>query len=506
MRNVVPLLVVSSLLLAGCTGNDSAQDDVEPEQVNDGRGDVTVVAILDGGFDPYHWDFLAAHMPQALNDDPSDDLPLWDDPATWISGHPGASAFASYGDMRLTLTPDDKDAVPQSLRDTDQAVWDSVRASDPMGDIHMRWIPGTKVVGFVDFAGNGGFASNSHGVGTTSVSVGNLHGTCPTCVFVFVNGYSDAAVSWVAQQGWIDAQSNSWGYSTVATEKMYTKCDLPTQRAGVERGQQIFFSGGNGMVNAFDAPVPTLYSCQKAADWVVTVGANTPAGNTYTGSGKPVDVANVGSSYPSQGGSSVTGESTFGGTSNASPVTMGLYAQALHDLRRRLDGPSRIQENGVIAQGPAGCGAANADCALADGQLTVHELRSALLHASTFQGTGVATASEAATIPATTKEWALMGEGHGSYFGHIGDAASEAQRIADLAAGLVPDELDPDAAAFAVAVSYCTQQVWGTWEHGAWNSESSLPGPDPQWPLRSWLVTECPTQIGALVTAADLVP
>lgn len=504
MRPLLAVLCIAAAGLAGCADDDGAVGE-EPTDAPaaDGRGDATVVAVLDGGFNPYHWDFLAQHMPQHQDEDAGNDLPLWDDPAAWLPGHPGADAFTSHAALPLTLTPDDPDASPADLRDADASAWEGVEASSPTGDIHMRWIPGTKVVGFVDFNGNGGFATSSHGVGTTGVSVGNLHGTCPSCVFVFVNGYSDEAVSWVAQQAWIDVQTNSWGYSTVATEKVYTDCDLAAQRAGVERGQQIFFSGGNGMVNAFDAPVPTLYSCQKASDWIVTVGANTPAGATYTGSGKPVDVANVGSSYPSQGGSTVTGDSTFSGTSNAAPTTAGLFAQALHDIRSGLEGPSRVQHNGTVAAGPAGCGESQPECFLDDGQLTVHELREALYEAAAFQGHSVATASALATVPATTEEWARMGEGAGSFFGHVGDPQAEVQRIVDVATGEAPYGADPDRIAFAKAVSYCTQQVWGTWDHGAWQG-GTLEN-DPTWPMRTWLQTACPETIGAVVTAADLV-
>ncbi|MGB1586820.1 MAG: S8/S53 family peptidase [Thermoplasmatota archaeon] len=501
MRILVGLLLLATL--AGCV--EGEPDGFEPSQENfdDGRGDVTVVAILDGGFNPYHWDFSAKHMPQHLDDDPSNDLPLDQDPATWIPGHPGAEAFASYERMDLTLQPTNPDAVPAQLHDADGDAWAGVRQSDATGDIHMNWIPGTKAIGFIDFTGNGGFATGSHGVGTTGVSVGNLHGTCPSCVFVFVNGYSDEAVSWVAQQDWIDVQTNSWGYSTILLEKVYADCDLDTQRAGVERGQQIFFSGGNGMVNAFDAPVPTLYSCQKASDWIVTVGANTPAGNTYTGSGKPVDVANVGSSYPSQGGDTVTGDDTFGGTSNAAPTTAGLFAQALYDIRNAMPGNNRMQQDGVIARGPAGCGTANPDCFLADGNLTVHELRESLFEAAQLQAQGVATASETASVPVTSEEWARMGEGAGSFYGHIGDPKAEVQRIVDIAAGNAPYDPDPDRIAFAKAVSYCTQMVWGTWDHGAWQGETLEA--DPQWPMRTWLQTLCPETINAVVTAVTTV-
>ena len=451
MRVVLVLLLAATL--AGCADGDVAETPSSDGPSLDGRGDVTVVAILDSGFNPYHWDFSAEHMPQHQDDAPTNDLPLDEDPASWLPNHPGAAAFASHEAMRLSLRPDDAEAVPADLYGQDESAWAGVQESDPDGDIHMNWIPGTKVVGFVDFTGNGGFATSSHGVGTTGVSVGNLHGTCPSCVFVFVNGYSDEAVSWVAQQDWIDVQTNSWGYSTILLEKVWAGCDLEAQRTGVERGQQIFFSGGNGMANAFDAPVPTLYSCQKASDWIVTVGANTRSGATFTGSGKPVDVANVGISYPSQGGATVTGDSTFSGTSNAAPTTAGLYAQALHDIRAALPGPSRIQHDGTVATGPAGCGDANPDCALADGNLTVHELRQALFAAAELQGSGVATASETATVPVTTEEWALMSEGHGSFFGHIGDPRAEVARIVAVADGTASADIDPDIAAFAKAVS-----------------------------------------------------
>lgn len=496
---LAPLLAATLLAtaLAGCADTEPTAGPV----LVDGRDDVVVVAIIDDRFDPYHFDLLADHMPQHKNDDPTDDLPLWDDPAGWLPGHPGAAAFASYEAMDLTLTPDDREASPASLYEGDAEEWENVQPSE-RASIHMRWIPGTKVVGFVNMGGGDGFATTSHGVGTTSVGPGNIHGTCPNCVLVFVNGFSDEAVSWVAEQDWIDVQTNSWGYSTFFSEKIYTDCDQETQRAGVERGQQIFFSGGNGIVGAFDAPVPTLYSCQKASDWIITVGANTPEGATYTGAGKPVDVASIGSSYPSAGGDTVTDDSTFGGTSNASPTTGGLFAQALYDIRQELPGASRVQADGVIAVGSAGCGEANAECALADGTLTVHELRAALFAAADFQGHSVAAVTETASLPGTTEEWARMGEGAGSFFGRMGDAEAETQRIVDIAMGRLAVDEDPDKDLFAQAVSFCTQQVWGTWDHGAWQGGDIPISPD--WPLRAWLSTNCPDTIGAVVTAAEL--
>jgi hypothetical protein len=58
-----------------------------------GAGDATVIAVLDSGMSPYHWDFLASKMPQARNKDRSDDLPLDVSPDKWLPGFPSAKSF-----------------------------------------------------------------------------------------------------------------------------------------------------------------------------------------------------------------------------------------------------------------------------------------------------------------------------------------------------------------------------------------------------------------------------
>ncbi|HEX2065271.1 MAG TPA: hypothetical protein VHI93_00520, partial [Candidatus Thermoplasmatota archaeon] len=224
MRTVWLAAAACFLLLAGCVSPPSAAPAPPSAAAGRAADDVVVVAVIDSGFNPYHWDFLAQRMPQAGNGDPSDDLPLDQDPATWLPGHPGAAAFTSYGPLRLGLDGRNRTAVPQDLHDRDRAAWSEVEQSDPEGSINLRWVPGTKVVGFVNFENpqsDDGFSPDSHGVGTTSVSVGNVHGACPSCLLVFVNGLSDEAVTWVAQQDWIDVQTNSWGYSTLLFDKMW---------------------------------------------------------------------------------------------------------------------------------------------------------------------------------------------------------------------------------------------------------------------------------------------
>src|SRR3954470_11271157 len=76
--------------------------------------DATVVAVIDSGMDPHHWDYSAAKM--------AGDLPL-DRPASeWLDGFPSGAA-------KLSLTLDDKNAKASlaTLRGKDAAKIDAVK-------------------------------------------------------------------------------------------------------------------------------------------------------------------------------------------------------------------------------------------------------------------------------------------------------------------------------------------------------------------------------------------
>ncbi len=477
--------------------------------------DVVVIAVIDTAVNPYHYDNLASRMPQHLDADPDNDLPLHEDPSTWVPGYPAPAEFNRFGALNLTLVDDNDFQRTDELYAQDAAEWAKVAVSqgNSNADVNMYWIPGTKVIGHVTFKGGDGYAASSHGVGTSSVSVGNLYGSCPNCLLVFVHGSSrEQANEWVASQDWIDAQTNSWGLSLVSRDRVYAGSDTEAQRAAVERGQSIFFSAGNGQGNAFVAPNTTLQSSQEGPDWIITVGAISPDDNSsYSGHGKPADIASIGRGYPSayNGNDTVNARGNFSGTSNATPVVAGLYGEALYRLRRRLDGPSRLQAGGVIARGPAACGAANADCALADGELTVHELREALFRAArhTAAGTNV---GGLVTLPQSENlsELEFMSEGHGSYLGRLrGDETwnEEVERIVAYAMGDWYEDPDPDQLAWFAADAYCRQSVWGSWDFGE-DQKAPVPAPDPAWPLRSFLTEACPSVIGAVVAAERLLP
>lgn len=528
-RCAAPLLAV--LLLAACDrlpGNiDSKSGQSRAATAAAAETDeAVVIAVVDSNINPYHWDYLASKMPQQLDADKANDLPLDKDPATWLPGHPGAGAFKSYEALPLSLPNDNGDASTAALAAQDAAEWNKITISEGTDnkDVRMYWFPGTKIIGHVVFSpGQVGdpaytfvvgpqtgplntFATDSHGIGTSSVSSGAIHGACPHCLLVYVHGTSEQANEWVQKQGWIDLQTNSWGFATVYRERVYGGSDTESQRQAIERGQQIFFSAGNGQENAFVVPNTTLFSSQEGPDWIITVGAISPTGSSYSGAGKPADVASIGGGYPSAygNGGTANGEGSFSGTSNATPVMAGIYGEALYRIRHLLGGRSRIQENGVIAQGAPGCKAANPDCALADGKLTIHELREALFRSAQYtpQGTNV---GGVATIPGTENvaELEMLNEGYGSYFGRIHDDEhyeEEISRIVGYVDGSWFTPQDASQKDFMIAKSICRQGGWGAWDFGA-DRLGAAPAPDPAWPVRSWLSEACPGMLSAAVIA-----
>jgi hypothetical protein len=486
----------------------------------DGRGDATVIAVIDSGFSPYHWDYLAAKMPQATNKDRSDDLPLTTPPDKWLPGFPSAKSFASYDRLSLTLDAHDEAAKPADLDKEDADTWKAVKPSTDK-DLHYYWIPGTKVIGAMTFGptpasrynatavlgGTPGTihgTTSEHGEGTTSVSVGNIHGTCPECLLVFLQytdqGSAERAIDWAMKQPWIDAISNSYGFSSTyeVRDRVYNGSNVALQRAASQRGQTIFFSAGNGLENAFTVPNSTLTSSQEGPDWIVTVSATDPNGGTYTGTGKPADVAGIGSSYPSAYGSTTVsgkGSTGFSGTSNATPTVAGTYARALYLARRALPGPSRVQRNGLIAAGSFRCGAARRACELAGG-LTATELRFRLLQSAVSTGKGYTDGLLGATTSPRAADTYFAAEGHGTYAARLHGDGPWQQEFARLWGPLTGTSAAPKRPAgerdWFLVDSWCRQHIWGEWTGGYYRGTATpLPANDPAWPTRTALRNGC---------------
>jgi hypothetical protein len=488
-----------------------------------GPDDAVVVAIIDGSFSPYHYDYRAAMMPQALDADPGNDLPLDQAPDTWLPGLDASAAFSSFQPLGLSLPTTPTNTRGTDLFLADQAAWNGVQGSAP-GNVNAYWMPGTKVIAALDFGVTTPHiygAHGAHGTGTTSVGVGNLHGTCPECLLVFI-GYDNAehaqaALDWAHAQPWIDIVSNSWGINQMTPVTSAIGAALGSRNPGItfrdqiyagpvdgqrnasERGQTIVFSAGNGIENGFITPHTTYSSSIKGPDWVITVGAVTPTEPhaAYSGAGKPVDVAGVGNSYPSAYNSpTISGSrNEFSGTSNAAPTVAGTYARALYLARTALAGPSRTQQGGVVAMGaPFACGAARPDCELGDGILTAEELRGRLLRAPsrTNGGTSPGGLASAQTI----EEEALLQQGHGTFLARLKKNTAlwlaEFDLVLAPLEGRAPESLRTQAERdFMLVDSYCRQKIWGGWNGGYWGSGSTLPAPDPAYPVRTALAAAC---------------
>jgi hypothetical protein len=471
---------------AGSTNDQAGGSTNDTATATDGRGDVTVIAVVDSSFSPYHLDFRADRMPQHLDVDPSNDLPLDGSlqPHEWIEGFPAPATFTSYEPLDLTLP---QTGPISDAYNADAAQWTNLPQSTAT-ETHFRWAPGTKAVGIVDFNGRGFElpAGASHGMGSASVSAGAIHGACPECVVVLVpygsGSNGEAASDWAYAQPWIDVVTNSFGFSAVRRDRYYNGGNAELSREASERGQTVFFSAGNGQANTFTAPNTTLLSSQEGPDWMVTVGAIDPSNNgSYTGHGKPVDIAAIGSRYPSApstGTSNVDSEDTFGGTSNATPVTAGTFARALYLTRIAIPGASKMQSGGIIATGTAGCGDAYPGCGMADGALTAVELREALFDTAVhtpegFDPIGLVAGDPA--LPATDSDSTFMTEGHGSIFGRIvSDDAwlTETASITALAFGnRAPTGPADGEDEWFVVDSYCRQLIWGAWPDGRFTGQ-----------------------------------
>jgi hypothetical protein len=485
--------------------------------------DVVVVAVLDGGLVPYHWDFVGSKMPQHLDKDRSNDLPLDRPPHKWLPGFPApGKAFDTYTGLDLTLDNKNPGVNPTQLDSTDASKWNEVKQST-RDETNYYWLEGTKVIGALSF-GTSKIHSNTgaHGVGTTSSSVGNIHGTCPECLLVFVDTGSngEAAIEWAMSQPWIDVITNSYGYSLAYRDRLYSGSDTEAQRKATERGQTVFFSAGNGQDGAFVVPNTTSFSSQEGPDWIVTVGAITPGEDnyyyqegylgqeadesayhaSYMGHGKPADVAGIGGNYPSAytattiGG---TGTSGFGGTSNATPQVAGAYARALYVARKAMSGPSRIQSGGLVARGDYRCSPGRRDCELGDRKLTAAELRTRLFHGAIHTEAGSSGPGGVGQGPAVGEE-EFLNEGHGSYFGretrNDEDWLTEFERIIGPMLGQSKPLKRPDGELeWMIVDSFCRQHLWGSWLGGYYvEGKTELPGDDPNWPVRSSYERDCP--------------
>ncbi|HEX2021476.1 MAG TPA: S8/S53 family peptidase [Candidatus Thermoplasmatota archaeon] len=374
------LLLFAGLALAGCAAPEevpaASHDDAAPAAT---RGPDAVIALVDSGINPYHVVFRD-DSPRALQH-----------PSTYLAGYP-ADAVA----LNLTL---DAGSLEDALK-ADCETWASVEAD------RLYWFPGTRIVGgihvstsWTNFLGPrvaepysckdaeanqtpslvfGG----SHGTMTASRAAGAGYGACPECLIVMVESAGPEPILWAADQPWIDVQSNSWGPIVPLLQPSGGPAPLlmadPDLIRAVEDSasrQPAFWATGNGAafrLGVLGHPTQAAFHFTPSA---IRVGGHDSGRVALWPGSSPHVVSDACDSWAAEHGSlDESTPRTGGGTSGATPFVAGLAAKVVREARVLL-GDDRVGvRDGVLAQGNATV----ASGPLADGDLTVVELRQAL--------------------------------------------------------------------------------------------------------------------------------
>ena len=338
-----------------------------------------VIAVVDTGINPYH---AAYRRPEyAVH------------PSTYIEGFPADTPA-------LGLDLAEPDYVTARGGD-DGPVWSQV------AEKKLYWIPGTNIVGAYSVADYEGappgelpsrpvIDDDGHGSGTTSVAAGGgvsslraPFGSNPEALIVSLEGLGDEGVKWASEQPWIDFISGSYG------DPAAIPCNDQVDDMGVWCGREYrytapfvlrdsrtaCFSAGNGLTRT--GVLADRYSSLRPTSgpsWVITVGAVSPRNEQdYGWHSVPVDISSYGLHWPAADPFSTAGEQSFGGTSNATPVTCGVFSKALLETRKRLGDAAEGIHTTPDGETVAAVGPPNrAGGLIADGVLTRTELERAV--------------------------------------------------------------------------------------------------------------------------------
>lgn len=362
---------------------------------------LAVIAHIDAGINPYHEVFR-------------DDRPIaYRHPSTYIPGYPPDAEA-----LRLSLDEPSWEAAFTK----DRAIWqglldrwndtteDPATGKSPRDELTGKvfWIPGTKIIAATRFSPGGVWCppedvatpapwlvqgdcadyplldEHGHGTMTATRMGGNRGSLCPECRIVSIEGLGDLSVKWAADRGWIDVQTNSWGF--IVPHPVIWAIDYPFD-LGIQRNLEeaaakmpVYFASGNG-ANFFLGwttwPSQLGTTLVKGALWV---GAH-DNGKVAHWSGAPAHVVADGYGGLAAGNRSLTdfGPSAFTCcTSASSPYAAGQGAAIILEARKILGDPLVGHRNGVLAKGTPPLGLTTGP--LRDGDLTLGEFRALVKH------------------------------------------------------------------------------------------------------------------------------
>lgn len=317
---------------------------------------LVVVAHIDVGINPYSLEFRW-NDPRALQH-----------PCTYIPQYP-CSAIA----VPITLDEPDWDTAFAK----DQALWLGLQLRT------LYWFPGTKVIGAISYNDHGNIVildEDGHGTMTASRSAGNTHSLCEECLFVAIEGLGPEGVSFAANSGFVDVQTNSWA----SGQWISLNHPYPAILFEASKKHIVLFASGNGF-GGFDGYVsnPT-YTMPTGAPGVILVGAH-DNGRVLTWPGSPPQVIADGYGGWTALRDSVSEVRPDPGaccTSAASPYAAGGAAAIVMEARRILGDPGPGIRNGIVAQGPPDLVPQGP---LKDGVFTLDEFRQVFFHTATLR-------------------------------------------------------------------------------------------------------------------------
>lgn len=363
------LVLALAIGLAGCIGSD----DIEPAatQTEDpteavGNGSHVVVAVIDTGINFYHEEFHAEDR--------------WSSAPQTAAGETSAS--------KDTL-PVDTGVDPLAIEPTfDAEDWESAVEADEeqLMEIEPETLytfPGTKILGGISFQEASGDTPlildyGGHGTMTASRATGNtvaVGGDDPGIWVVAVQGFTPEAVTWAAQQDWIDMISISSGLSLGGLAPGVANVEAQEAIEAFDEASHakpLFASSGNGVGNVGMAGFPSWLRGASGVPDAVSVGATDNA-NMAQWDNQDSYIAADGCSNPAAEEDSLDAVTmSGGGTSSATPYSAGGAAKMLIEARRTLNdtelGP-RVDEELAPPEGAWDSGyEGDAHVVLAEGQ------------------------------------------------------------------------------------------------------------------------------------------